>query len=58
MKTHLKYAIAGLALLTGLGLGNVVQAENNVPPPVVQLEKPAIVLLAWQRVGAPIRLEG
>ena len=55
MKTHLKYALAGLALLAGLGFGSTVQAENSIQqattPPVV------VIQLAWQRVGAPISME-
>jgi len=56
MKTHLKYAIAGFALLASLSLGSAAQAENSAPPASVQ--PPVNVHLAWQRVGAPISLEG
>jgi hypothetical protein len=56
MINHLKYAIAGLALLASLGLGSPVRAENSAPQANVQTS--AVVLLAWQRVGAPISMEG
>ncbi|OYY93852.1 MAG: hypothetical protein B7Y41_09125 [Hydrogenophilales bacterium 28-61-23] len=60
MNTHLKYLIAGLALSASLGLGNTAlaaaQAENNSP----QANTPQVapIQLAWQRVGAPISMEG
>jgi hypothetical protein len=50
MKTHLKYAIAGLALLANLSLGNTARA--------VSVQQPVIGPIAWQRVGAPISMEG
>ncbi len=56
MKTHLKYAIAGLALLASLGLGSTVRAENTAPQASTQ--QVVIGPLAWQRVGAPISMEG
>lgn len=58
VKTHLKYAIAGLALLASLGLTSTVRAENSAPQVSVQPEKIVIGPLAWQRVGSPISLEG
>ena len=62
MKTHLKYAIAGLALLASLGPGNTARAENSAPQPTsqqsVSVQQPVIGPIAWQRVGAPISMEG
>ena len=65
MKSHLKYAIAGLALLASLSLVNTVRAENSTPqataataPQNVSVQQTVIGPLAWQRVGAPISLEG
>jgi hypothetical protein len=62
MKTHLKYAIAGLALLASLSLGNTVRAENSTPQTTAQqsvsVQPPVIGPIAWQRVGAPISMEG
>lgn len=57
MKNHLKYAIAGLALLAGLALGGFARAENSAAQPSAA-QAVVIVHLAWQRVGAPISLEG
>jgi hypothetical protein len=53
--THLKYAFASLALLAGLGLGSPVQAEDSAPQASTQQ---SVTVLAWQRVGAPISMEG
>jgi len=70
MKNHLKYALSSLALLAILSLGSPVLAENNPEPNAVsasteqnikdseKAKLPAIKLLAWQRVGAPISLAG
>lgn len=57
MKTHLKYALAGLVLLAGFGLGSVVQADNSAVQQAA-VQPVVIVHLAWQRVGAPISMEG
>jgi|APIni6443716594_1056825.scaffolds.fasta_scaffold2728844_1 hypothetical protein len=60
MKTHLKYLIAGLALLISLGLGNTAQATQTA----ISASQPtgtqsvALVQLAWQRVGTPLSLQG
>ncbi len=56
MKTHLKYAIAGLALLASLGLGSAAQAGTSTPQASTQ--QVVIGPLAWQRVGAPTSMEG
>jgi hypothetical protein len=53
---HLKYAFASLALLAGLGLASPAQAENSTQPQASS-QQVVIVLLAWQRVGAPISME-
>jgi hypothetical protein len=68
MKNHLKFIISSLTLLAILGFTNPVLAENNatsntaVKQQISQDNKttkpPAIKLLAWQRVGAPISLAG
>lgn len=61
MKNHLKYVIASFALLACLGLGSSAQAENSTQPATAQQSesvKPPVGLLAWQRVGAPLSLEG
>lgn len=57
MKNHFKYAITSLALLAGLGLGSAVQAENSTQQQASS-QQVVIVILAWQRVGAPISMEG
>lgn len=57
MKTHLKSALAGLVLLAGLGLGSVVQADHSAAQQSAA-QPEVIVHLAWQRVGAPISMEG
>ena len=59
MKTHLKFAIAGFALL--LSLGSSAQAASNPPQaaaPQATTQQVVIGPLAWQRVGAPISMEG
>lgn len=56
MQTHLKYALAGLVLLAGLGLESPAQAADSAPQ-VVSSPQVAVVHLAWQRVGAPISME-
>jgi len=60
MKTHLKYAIGGLALLACLALVSTARAEASAPQagaqPCVAAQQAVIGPLAWQRVGSPLSL--
>jgi hypothetical protein len=54
--THLKYALASVALLAGLGLGSPAHAEISTQQQASS-QPVVVVILAWQRVGAPISME-